>query len=419
MGNGMGVWLGGEVVDEPSSDQSSERIKSWLAALLDGEHLSLLTGNGLTTGVAFNAGLEAPSMVGDSEFGNFTQQVLEDAAATSARMGRGDKPNIEDKLRSAQTVLDGLAIIQPDQNETSVLKASVEAQFELLLRSVLDFERALRGAVGTEKYQTALNSAARFLLAFAARPGGRERLNLFTTNYDRLLEHLCDQLGLRPLDRFVGGLEPKFRASRLDVDMHYNPPGARGEPRYLEGVLHLGKLHGSLDWKWSESQGVHKTMVPFGAKLGTSPSPWSQNVLIYPRSTKDIETQLYPYAELFRDFASAVCRPHSVLFTFGYGFGDSHVNRIIQDMLTIPSTHVVVCSFDASQSIDSCLGEFSTNPQISAFVGPQYATIDAIGSWLPRLSSEPLVRRQGNYRSTVDAAKPSFADSSRDASGDS
>ncbi|MFS0715757.1 SIR2 family protein [Arthrobacter sp. 1P04PC] len=418
MGNSMGVWLGGEVVDEPCSDQSSERIRSWLAALLDGEHLSLLTGNGLTTGVAFNAGLEAPSMAGEPEFGKFTQQILDNAAATCSQMGRG-VPNIEDKLRSAQTVLDGLSIIEPDQVETKDLRARVEAQFDLLLESILGFERSLRNAVGTEKYRTALNSAARFLLAFAARPGGRERLSLFTTNYDRLLEHLCDQLGLRPLDRFVGGLEPKFRASRLDVDMHYNPPGARGEPRYLEGVLHLGKLHGSLDWEWSESKGVHKTMVPFGADLATSPSQGSDNVLIYPRSTKDIETQLYPYAELFRDFASAVCRPHSVLFTFGYGFGDSHVNRIIQDMLTIPSTHLVVCSFHASQSIDSCLGDFSDNPQVSAFIGPQYASIDAIGGWLPRLTSEPLIRRQGNYRSVIDAAKPALADSSRGPGGES
>ena len=408
MGNGVGVWLGGEPLEEPSSDQSGERIRSWLAALLDGEHLSLLTGNGLTAGVAFKAGLKAPSMAGQPEFGKFTSEILADAAATTGGMGRGDKPNIEDQLRSAQTVLGGLSIMAPDGGDTKDLKNRIEAQFKLLLRSVLDFEHALKNTIGTEEYQTALNSAARFLLAFAARPGGRERLNLFTTNYDRLLEHLCDQLGLRPLDRFVGGLEPKFRASRLDVDMHYNPPGARGEPRYLEGVLHLGKLHGSLDWQWSESHGVYKSMVPFGMQPSSSPISMSENVLIYPRSTKDIETQLYPYAELFRDLASALCRPHSVLFTFGYGFGDSHINRIIQDMLTIPSTHLVVCSFDASQSIDSCLGKFDANPQISAFMGPDFATIDAIGAWLPRLSSEPLLRRQGEYRTVVGAASPPF-----------
>ena len=38
------------------------------------------------------------------------------------------------------------------------------------------------------------------------------------------------------VDRFVGALTPVFRSSRVDVDLHYNPPGIRGEPRYLEGV---------------------------------------------------------------------------------------------------------------------------------------------------------------------------------------
>jgi hypothetical protein len=326
-------------------------------------------------------------------------------------MGRGEKPNIEDKLRTAQTVLDGLTVIAPDHAETKELQASIETPFEQLLTSVLDFERNLRDSVGSDKYQAALNTAARFLIAFAARPGGRERLSLFTTNYDRLIEHLCDRLGLRPLDRFVGGLEPRFRASRLDIDMHYNPPGARGEPRYLEGVLHFGKLHGSLDWKWSEDMGVYRAVAPFGVELGSSPSPWARSALIYPKSTKDIETQLYPYAELFRDFASAVCRPHSVLFTFGYGFGDSHINRIIQDMLTIPSAHLVVCSFDPLQSIDNCLGDFTNNPQVSAFIGPENATLSAIASRLPRLSSEPLIRRQGSFRSTFEAATPAVGGS--------
>ena len=70
--------------------------------------------------------------------------------------------------------------------------------------------------------------------------------------------------------------------------------------------------------------------------------------MIYPNAAKDRETADYPYVELFRDLAVAVCRPNSTLVTYGYGFGDEHVNRVIRDMLTIPSTHLVVISL-ASQ----------------------------------------------------------------------
>lgn len=58
--------------------------------------------------------------------------------------------------------------------------------------------------------------------------------------------------------------------------------------------------------------------------------------MIYPNAAKDRETADYPYVELFRDLAVAVCRPNSTLVTYGYGFGDEHVNRVIRDMLTIP-----------------------------------------------------------------------------------
>lgn len=68
--------------------------------------------------------------------------------------------------------------------------------------------------------------------------------------------------------------------------------------------------------------------------------------MIYPNSAKDRETAEYPYVELFRDFAASICRPNSTLVTYGYGFGDEHINRVIHDMLTIPSTHLVVISYN-------------------------------------------------------------------------
>lgn len=88
--------------------------------------------------------------------------------------------------------------------------------------------------------------------------------------------------------------------------------------------------------------------MPFGAKSDHPeiPKEVSEKVVIYPNSSKDIETAFYPYAELFRDFSSAICQPNSVIITYGYGFGDSHINRVIEDMLTIPSTHLVIIAWD-------------------------------------------------------------------------
>ena len=52
----------------------------------------------------------------------------------------------------------------------------------------------------------------------------------------------------------------------MDIDMHYSPPGMRGEPRYLEGVARFTKLHGSLDWVYSD-----KDIRRMGPRLVQSP----------------------------------------------------------------------------------------------------------------------------------------------------
>ena len=188
-------------------------------------------------------------------------------------------------------------------------------------------------------------------MSFASRTGTRERLNLFTTNYDRVIEAGAEIAGLHLLDRFVGTLAPIFRSSRLDIDMHYNPPGIRGEPRYLEGVARFTKLHGSIDWI-NTGEHIRRIGLPFGSRdmpsLLNAPGledADSRRIMIYPNAAKDKETTEYPYVELFRDFAAAICRPNSTLVTYGYGFGDDHINRVIRDMLTIPSTHLVIISY--------------------------------------------------------------------------
>ncbi|MGG6893769.1 SIR2 family protein [Rhizobium sp. BR 315] len=70
--------------------------------------------------------------------------------------------------------------------------------------------------------------------------------------------------------------------------------------------------------------------------------------MIYPNPAKDFETTCYLYAELFRDFAASVCRPNTVLFIYGYGFGDDHFNGVILDMLAITPTHVVIAAWSMS-----------------------------------------------------------------------
>jgi hypothetical protein len=307
-------------------------------------------------------------------------------------MGRGDA-NIEDQFRSALAVLAGLEITDPE--DAKALREKLNGQMKLFLDSLLSTERKIAEVKG-ERADRAESVLQSFLLSFASRTASRERLHLFTTNYDRLLEHGCDLAGIRTIDRFVGALNPVFRASRVDVDYHYNPPGIRGEPRFMEGVIRLTKLHGSLDWIYdADRRAIRRVGLPFGASASHTDVPAEpvETVMIYPNPAKDFETTYYPYAELFRDFAASVCRPNAVLFVYGYGFGDDHINRIVLDMLAIPSTHIVISARSITERLSTFLAK-TREAQTTLLVGTHFTDLETLTRhYLPKPALDFITTR--------------------------
>ena len=334
-------------------DKLRPRIEPWLTALVQSDHLSVLIGSGLTRAVSLMVGGDGGPKMQAITFEVLNDEIAAEAKRIAAIAGR-DSGNFEDYIRVANELLRGLEIISqtkaddaPEREPVLALQNGLAHALKSFSGSIMEVERSLVLATAEDRDQ-AFNYLVSFLMSFASRSGTRERLQLFTTNYDRYIEAGADAAGLRLIDRFVGTLAPVFRASRLDVDLHYNPPGIRGEPRYLEGVAHFTKLHGSVDWLDSEGA-IQRFGLPFGAADATpylsAPALKCADptrLMIYPNAAKDRETVAYPYVELFRDFAAAICRPNSTVVCYGYSFGDDHINRVIEDMLTIPSAHLVV-----------------------------------------------------------------------------
>lgn len=381
-----------------SKSELRTHIEPWLTSLFQSEHLSLLIGSGLTTAVQYAAcGSSNNGMGANKSFSVFSDSIAQAANNSAIRTGR-EKANIEDEIRVANELIAGLNILK-DNSDFPKMGAKLET-LRLELNDILNcfannisaIERSIALA-DPKKREAAFNKLVMFIMSFASRTGTRDRLNIFTTNYDRLIEAGADVAGLRLIDRFVGALSPVFRSSRIDVDMHYNPPGIRGEPRYLEGVARFTKLHGSLDWIHVNND-IRRIGLPFGAE---SLNPFLEtaglstdysSLIIYPNSTKDRETAEYPYVELFRDFAAALCRPNSTLVTYGYSFGDDHINRVIRDMLTIPSTHLVAIDYsDSTGRIMKNFEEWGHQSQMSLIIGKDTANIDdLVDYYLPKPS---------------------------------
>lgn len=373
------------------------RVEPWLSSLFQSEHLSLLVGSGLTHAVHYLAANKAAVGMSALDLSNYKDKI-DNKAKESARKAGRKEGNLEDQLRVANELLRGLEILGDPKADN--LRNELNEGMKDFAQSILSSENGIVTA-NEDKREQAFNTLVTFLMSFASRIGARERLNIFTTNYDRLIEAGAEIAGLHLLDRFLGNLMPIFRSSRLDLDMHYNPPGIRGEPRYLEGVARYTKLHGSVDWVQT-NRDIRRIGLPFGA---TDITPFLQTpsfdgataheLMIYPNAAKDRETAGYPYVELFRDFASAVCRPNSVLVTYGYSFGDEHINRTIRDMLTIPSTHLVVISYDDPlDRIMQIYNEMGRLSQISLMIGTELADLTKLTqNYLPKAAIDKTTFR--------------------------
>lgn len=368
------------------------RVEPWLSSLFQSEHLSLLLGSGLSTAIQFEATGKANNGMNELELSEtkYKDKIKTFASESAKKTVRGNS-NIEDEIRIANELLRGLKICGLDEDETKKLEEIINKNLQDFTENISKIENTIATAE-LDKREKAFQLLVSFLMSFASRTGTRDRLHIFTTNYDRLIEEGADIAGLHLIDRFVGSLNPIFRSSRLDIDMHYNPPGIRGEPQYLEGVAKYTKLHGSIDWVESDSHNIRKIGMPFGAKslapfLEAANVPENyQKVLIYPNSSKDRETAEYPYVELFRDFAAALCRPNSTLVVYGYSFGDDHINRIITDMLTIPSTHLVIIAYDDDNNrIMNFYKKCGHSDQITLLIGHDIAEINKLtGLFLPK-----------------------------------
>lgn len=183
-----------------------------------------------------------------------------------------------------------------------------------------------------------------------ARAGLQDRrgpVRFFTTNYDTLLE---DALALNCIpywDGFTGGAVA-FRSHRLGDD----PPAGTS--------AQLVKLHGSIDWHWSEGDG-HLWRV----RNGDTYPQLGQRVLIYPQSTKYLAAQRDPFAAQFdllrRTLASSA---ENVLAICGYSFGDEHINQEIELALARPDNRTTLLAFyrEESAGMASCLDLWRKGP---------------------------------------------------------
>src|SRR5205823_14669885 len=110
------------------------------------------------------------------------------------------------------------------------------------------------------------------------RPLNLKRVNIFTLNYDTLVEQAADAEGVVLIDGFVGTLKRIFRPECYDQDLYFPAETTEGRVHRHDRVAHLYKLHGSITWIREEPNWDN----PYGVIAGAEGPNDEQTLLIYP-----------------------------------------------------------------------------------------------------------------------------------------
>ncbi|CAI0696519.1 MULTISPECIES: SIR2 family protein [Serratia] len=148
-------------------------------------------------------------------------------------------------------------------------------------------------------------------------------VEIFTTNYDLLMEQSLEDMEIPYFDGFVGAKNPFFDLRALEdnlIPQHWS---------------RLWKLHGSINW-CQKSSGNKKRVFRSNAELK------ELSHLIYPSHLKYEESRKMPYLALIDQLNRFIRKKSSFLILSGYSFNDGHINDVIVNALKSNPTAMVL-----------------------------------------------------------------------------
>jgi ribosomal protein L30E len=190
-----------------------------------------------------------------------------------------------------------------------------------------------------------------FIKSLLQRPLNLRRANIFTTNYDLAFENTFEELGVQYINGFNGFHNRTFRPEVYEYDLYYPGNTTEGKVRRIERLIKYYKLHGSITWVREKSTAQNQYgLLERNIEWIRNNLDLAGDIIIYPTAHKKGYTLDFPYSELFRQFASAITQPQSVLCCIGYSFFDEHINDIIYQALSIPSFTLIVVDYKGTRN---------------------------------------------------------------------
>ncbi len=170
--------------------------------------------------------------------------------------------------------------------------------------------------------------------AWAAQMDRIHPLEIFTPNYDLLIEEALEQFKLPYFDGFVGSRRPFFDLAAIEQDTMPS--------RWIK----LWKIHGSINWTSEPDGSVYRKGIP----------DESDQVMIYPSHLKYDQSRRMPYLAMCDQLKSFFRKTNPVMVLCGYSFADEHLNEMIVDGLRgNRSAHCIALMYSELESHSQAL----------------------------------------------------------------
>lgn len=247
-------------------------------------------------------------------------------------------------------------------------------------QSALDLDLAICQIIIKElDISNANHTPSRYFAAWLARTNYHMPVEIFTVNYDLLLETALEEMQVPYFDGFIGNLRARFQTDLVEIR-----PGseAEGIPAFFS---RLWKLHGSVNWAWEDDRQIVRVGQPVSNEMAAA---------IYPSDTKYEESRRVPFLVLQDRMRRALHQPETLVLVAGYSFGDAHLNELLFDAaMRRERTEIVVFCYSAIPDILAAQALLTPNLQV---LGNQEAIIGGVRANWAEIEEECAGIYEGN-----------------------
>jgi hypothetical protein len=148
-------------------------------------------------------------------------------------------------------------------------------------------------------------------------------IEIFTTNYDLLMEQVLEETSIPYFDGFVGSRQSFFDLRSVEDNLI---------PKHW---ARLWKIHGSINWFQKQNKDREVFRSDKYDKRDAS-------YLIYPSHLKYLESRKMPFLALSDQLSRFLKQPSAALILCGYSFNDEHINDTIVNALKSNPTAIVI-----------------------------------------------------------------------------